>query len=77
MAHHNTIRFRNEDKVANSDDRGGVAAKLASALSSADRVVRDLNAAHSKNRSASPVNGSSSGVHPQTDSLDSGSQKRS
>lgn len=56
--------------------KSGVAAMLAVALRSADEVLRDLNAAHSKTL-ASLANGSRSRIQSHANGLNGRSQKRS
>ena len=53
-----------------------IAKMLAAAVSSAERVVRDLNSAHSKAQSTnSPSDRSGSRVHSQANSLDGDTEK--
>jgi len=63
---------RNSHKT---DSNNRTAAMLAVALSSADRVVRDLNLAHSKKSKLSSADSASSRVHTKTKALHGRSQK--
>jgi hypothetical protein len=62
-----------QGKVSNKSNT--VPAMLAAALSSADRVLRDLNLAHSKKNGTSSTDSASSRVHAKAKALHVRSQK--
>jgi hypothetical protein len=65
------------ENASGTEKISNVAAMLEAALSSAEKVVEDLNLAHEKKCVASAANGSGSRVHTQANAFNRSSQKRS